>query len=302
MIAEVVAMSKEWKPSKKSLVKISTILKQYEIEGAMTLRRCYYVLVGKNLIKNSRSSYIQLSKLFKAARINNYLPYECIIDSARNIYKRTTYSDFKGAFKKLCKKYRRDSLQDQEIYLEAWIEKEAIANLIYPITHELDIPLVVSKGFTSVTFKKEVGDRINAAAKKGKRTIILFISDFDAEGEYIPKIIKKDLSVDYNCMVTFHIVKVLLNYEDISKYDLISNTDYKIKPKQKEKEYVKDFISKYGEVQYELDALPSNVIQEKLQEVIEEHIDVKKAEDSDKNSEEEVKQWIKDNLKEVAQE
>lgn len=287
--------------NKKSLQKIEIIKKQYEQEGEMTLRRCYYVLVSKHLIPNSKSSYILLSKLFKKARIEGLLPYECIVDTTRNIYRRTTYSSFQEAFEKLCERFRKDSLQEQDVYVEVWIEKEAISNLLYPITYSLDIPLVVSKGFTSVTFKQEASDRFNQAEEEGKKVIVLFVSDFDAEGEYIPKVLKNDLLNNHKCYASFEVKKVLLNSEDVTTYSLISNVDYKISSKQREKCYVKDFINKYGVVQYELDALPSDVLKEKVKQAIEQLVDVSISENSNKLSECEVKEWKNKNLKEGCQ-
>ena len=59
---------------KKSLKKFQIIKEQYKIEGSMTLRRIYYVLLGKGLVKPSpktgkkSSPYKDLSELLLKAR------------------------------------------------------------------------------------------------------------------------------------------------------------------------------------------------------------------------------------------
>lgn len=280
--------------TEKVLKRFEVLKQQYKIEGAMTLRRCFYILVGKGMITNKLSSYQDLSKKLKKARLLGYIPYKYIIDTGRNIYKRNTYSIFDEAFKELCKNYKKDSMSLQNKHIEVWIEKEAIANVIYPLTYPYDISLVVSKGFTSVTFLYEASKRFKEC---GKDVIILFVSDFDCEGEYIPKVVLDELENNHSCK-NITIKKVLLNHNDIETYGLISNKGYKIKERQKGKAYVRDFIDKYGEVQYELDALPTPNLKKKITEAILDEIDVEVVKKSDEESISEVEEWKKENLKE----
>jgi len=284
---------KKRKPfAKKVLKRIEIIKEAYNIEGSMTLRRCFYILVGKREIKNSKSSYQGLSKLFVKARELNYLGWYIIEDRHRAIIERTTYSNFDKAFDVLCEYYRKNSMLLQDTYVEIWVEKDAISGVVSNLTWDLDVPLIVGKGFSSITYIKEASDRFK---EQDKPIIILYISDFDPEGEFFPKKVKEKLDL-YGCE-NVKIKKIILTKSQIKKYKLPSNKDFKIKPEQKKKQYVKDFIKANGEIQIELDALSNIDLSEILESELKKLLDLNLPEKSDRESSEEVEEWKEENLK-----
>jgi len=277
----------------KKMEKRFEILKQaYDEEGSMTLRRCFYILVGKNEIKNSTSAYQNLSLKLVEAREKGWVGWNMMVDRHRQILKRNTSISFEDAFENLCYYYRKDSMQDQDFYVEVWIEKDAVASVIYNFTSELDIPLLVGKGFPSITHLKKASDRFKEQNKPCK---ILYISDFDPEGEFFPKKVLEKLN-QYGCENTV-VEKIALTKEQKEKYNLLNNKDFKIKDKHKEKKYVQDFIKKYGEIQIELDALSNKILLTILKKKLESlnfNFDI--PEQSDKDSLEDVENWKLENL------
>ncbi len=283
----------EFQPfTKRVLRRFEVLEKSYEEEGSMTLRRCFYILVGKGLIKNSKVSYNLLSKHLVRARESGIVDWDLLVDRHRTILQRTTYSTFDEIFEVACESYRKDSMKLQKNYVEVWIEKDAVSGIVYNYTHDLDVPLFVGKGFSSITHIKKASERFKSQDKPCE---ILYISDFDPEGEYFPKKVEDKLE-QYGCdNVKVH--KISLTKSQVRKYSLPSNVDFSIHEKHKEKKYVQDFIKENGEVQIELDALSNKILLGVLKKKVEELIDLKLIEKSNQESIKEVEEWKKENLK-----
>jgi len=278
--------------TKKVLERLKIINEAYQNEGSMTIRRCFYILVGKNKISNSKVSYKLLSRNLTKARELGYVGWDVIADRHRTILKRSTCTSFDEIFDIACQSFRKNSMDLQDNYVEVWIEKDAVSSIIYDYTHDLDVPLFVGKGFPSTTYIKKASDRIK---ESGKPCIILYVSDFDPEGEYFPKKVQQKL-VQYGCS-DFRIEKIALTKQQREKYNLPSNKDFTINKYHKDKNYVKDFIDKNGIIQIELDALPNSVLVDFLRESVEKLIDTNLPLKSDEESSVEVQRWKWDNLK-----
>lgn len=154
---------------KKSLEKFRIIKEQYKIEGAMTLRRIYYVLLGKGLVRPSGkkdSPYVSLSELLLKAREEGELDWKIIVDRTRNIIERLTFPNYNSAFTWLCENYRKNSMLLQKNYCEVWIEKDAISGNVAKETWDIDVPLVVGRGWGSGTCHHDAYERISKLSKK----------------------------------------------------------------------------------------------------------------------------------------
>ncbi len=286
---------------KKSLEKFNIIKEQYKIEGSMTLRRIYYVLLGKGLVKPSGkkdSPYINLSKLLLEAREKGELDWKIIVDRTRRIIQRLTFPDYYEAFKWICKHYRRDSMLLQKKYCEVWIEKDAISGNVANETWFIDVPLIVGRGWGSGTCHHDAYERISEINKEEKKLLVkvLYISDFDPEGFHIPEVLKIKLKL-YG-LEDPKVERIALTLKQIKKFGLKKNVGFTISKKQREKKYVRDFIEKYGVVQYEIDALPVKELNKILKSELEKLIDFDIPETSDKESREEVEDWVEDYSKE----
>ncbi|MBA7617441.1 hypothetical protein ES703_24755 [subsurface metagenome] len=278
---------------KKTLEKFRIIREQYRIEGAMTLRRIYYVLLGKGLIEPSGkkgSPYMSLSKLLVKAREEGEIDWKIIIDRTRRIIQRLTFPDYDEAFKWICKYYRKDSMLLQKNYVEVWIEKDAISGNVTNITWNIDVPLMPGKGWGSVTTIHNAYERIAELTGKRLQVVILYVSDFDPEGFHIPKVVKEKFTL-YG-LPDPKVKRIALTEGQIKKFNLRKNVGFTISEKQREKEYVRDYIKKYGVVQYEIDALPVAELNKIIEKELKKLVDFKIPEISDKESREEVDNWL----------
>lgn len=49
-------------------------------------------------------------------------------------------------------------------YVEIWLEKDALAGVIYSVTSMYDVPLMVARGYASLSFLYTAADAINELA------------------------------------------------------------------------------------------------------------------------------------------
>ena len=129
-------MKREWKWTPKQIERsgqVSYIVNELKEYQPLTLRQIYYQLVAKNLIKNTRSRYNMLSDLIKYMRLDGLLPWDVIEDRTRRVSGKRGFNDPEEFIKQklscFLNGYSRYLVQDQENYVEIWIEKDALSRI-----------------------------------------------------------------------------------------------------------------------------------------------------------------------------
>ncbi len=278
--------------SKTTWRKIEILKEQYKIEGALTARRCYYILLAKGLVKPK--GYNGLDRQMVEWREDGLLDWKIITDKSRRIDQRLTWHNADQSFWYGMRTYREDSMEYQDKYVVVWIEKDAISANVGQITYDIDVPLIIGRGWNSATYIYKAVERFK---EKDKEVVILYISDLDPEGEHIPKIVERKLhKYGYH---NFRLDKIAINEKEVKKYKLPDNIGFSISRKAGHwnKAYVQDYIKKHGERQVELDAMSvvdlNNLLDTELRRLID--YDIVKA--IDKKAENEVKKWLKEHYK-----
>ena len=86
--------------------------------------------------------------------------------------------------------YRRAVWDDQPVRVEIRLEKQGLAGVILDVTAEFDVPLYVSRGFSSLTYLAEAAGDIEAC---GKPVHIYHLGDHDEWGRDAGKHIEREL-------------------------------------------------------------------------------------------------------------
>lgn len=253
------------------LNKVLTILEELEDYKPLTLRQIYYQLVGKGYIENKVSQYGMLSQLLKHARIEGRIAWEDIEDRVRAYHDLRgweTSSDYiKDSLKQFLNNYQRDLLQSQDVYLEIWIEKDALSSIFTRVAKPYTIPVVVCRGFSSVSFLNDYKDRLSYFQER--RPILLYFGDFDPSGVEMLKAMETTLEEELG-VEGIEFKRVALLPEDIVKYELPHSPEALKKTDTRASKH----ISEYGELAVELDALSPVVLEAKIKEAIEQEIDL----------------------------
>ena len=140
---------------------------------------------------------------------------------------------------------------------------------IEEVAEEYCIPLTTARGYVSIPPKAEIYKRFKGSGKD--TLVLLMLTDFDPDGDEIAASTARSLRDDFGISGQKIIaVKVALTVEDINANDLPCDMEAKISSPN-----YKKFFAKYGAQRVvELDAAPVELLQEKLQESIEEHMDI----------------------------
>lgn len=231
----------------------------------MTLRQLYYQLVSRQIIENKLSEYQKLSRAMVLARQEGIIPWEWIEDRIRTPHYVSMWNGLGDFMETVRGAYRRNIWEAQPRYIVVWVEKDALSGIFEDITFKYRVPLIVGRGYSSWSLKRELAEHIE---EMGKPTVVLYFGDFDPSGEDI----FRDLEEAFDFFGILEQVEVLekvaLTREDIVRYNLPPNPAKRTDPRAQR------FISQHGDTAVELDALPVQVLQEKIRENIERYLDM----------------------------
>ena len=181
-----------------------------EIHCPVTVRQLYYRLVTLNLCPKTENGYKSVSRVCANMRKDGTLPWSWITDQTRWQRKPDSYDSLQDALENMQAFYRRNLWLAQDNYVEIWIEKEALAGVVYPITSEWDVPLMVSKGFASLTYLHDAAETFKHKTELGKVCHIYYFGDYDPSGVDIRRDIQSKISnFAPLAAVVFHDVAVL---------------------------------------------------------------------------------------------
>jgi len=248
------------------LNKVITILNELKAYRPLTLRQVYYQLVGKGYIENKVSEYGMLSRLLKQARLEGYIPWEWIEDRVRAYHDLTGWSGaeafIEASLEGFLDGYQRDLLQSQNVYLEIWIEKDALSSIFTRVARPYTVPVVVCRGFSSVSFLNDYRERLKY--QRSKAPVLLYFGDFDPSGVEMLEAMKITLINELKLPnVTFS--RVALLEDDIYEYRLPHSPEALKKTDTRASKH----IAEYGELAVELDALRPDILEAKIREAIE---------------------------------
>jgi hypothetical protein len=140
-----------------------------------------------------------------------------------------------------------------------------LAGLLWDVTSEYDVPLMVSKGMPSLTFLHGTAQEIYRADETGKQSYIYQFGDHDPSGVPIPQTIQSRLNTlceRLDCQTPI-IERAALTEKQISEFNLPTRPT-----KRERNSHARDFE---GE-SVELDALPPSELRAMVRRVIERHI------------------------------
>ena len=246
------------------LEKIVKVVDDYQKQGyRMTLRQLFYQLVTKNILENKESQYKKLSTLLKDARMSGLIDWDVIEDRIRVPAMPNQFEDLSDLVQTAISAYRLDRWENQEYYVEVWVEKDALYGILEPITRKYHVHLLVNRGYSSTSALHESVLKIKEQ-QQYKECVVLYMGDHDPSGMNMVQDIR-DRFQDFGCCAT--VEPLALTMDQIEQYNLPSNPAKMSDPRSKE--YVKEF----GKISWELDALNPDVLSELISSNIEKRLD-----------------------------
>jgi hypothetical protein len=193
-------------------------------------------------------------------RKNGVIPWDWIADNTRWMRKPRSWRSAREAVKHMVQSYRRDLWANQKDYVETWTEKDAAAGVILEITSPWDVPLMVSRGFSSATFLHEAAEAIKEI---NKPTYIYYFGDDDPSGVIVDQVIERTLR-EFAPEAEIYFQRVAVTREQIDLWQL---------PTRPTKRQGNTHAKHFRGDSVELDAIPPEQLQELVRNCIEQHVD-----------------------------
>jgi len=247
------------------------ICSQYE-NGVLTLRSLHYQLVGLGMT-NDIQHYKRVVKAMIDARWDESIQFEQFSDLDREMSGSTEYSPVilddeiehgKDQIRAWMNHYSRNRWENQDYYIEVFIEKKALQGVFTKPCRNWEVALGACKGYPSLTFLYETSLRFKAAESEGKQLVIIYFGDYDPSGEDIPRSIDENLK-RFGVMV--HIDRIALMEEQVIEWKL---------PHAPAKETDSRTANWTGLGQVELDAVKPEKLQSMCNEAIQKYFDEEK--------------------------
>jgi hypothetical protein len=230
------------------------------IEGGkpMTVRQVFYQATVRGLVEKAESGYAKVQTDLTIMRRAGDLPYDWLADNTRWQRKPRTFNGVEEALRETARFYRKSLWTNADCYIEIWLEKDALSGVIYPVTEMFDVPLMVARGYASLSFLYSAAEYINELTVP---TYIYHLGDFDPSGVNAGEKIEetlRELAPD----AEIYFERIAVTPEQISEWDL---------PTRPTK--ASDTRSKgFGTISVELDAIEPNQLRALVQDTIEQHL------------------------------
>ena len=222
---------------------VNQVVEEYQAQGyELTLRQAYYQLVARGYIPNNERSYKNIGSLINDGRLAGLIDWYSITDRTRN-----NPADVIGSARY---SYMLDKWQGQPNYVEVWVEKDALVDIVGQACRPLDTPYFSCRGYTSQSEMWSAAQRFIRQGDRENRFII-HLGDHDPSGIDMTRDIQERLSM-FGADV--YVKRVALTMNQISTYNPPPN------PAKITDSRCGKYIAEYGDESWELDALEPQVI------------------------------------------
>ena len=245
----------------------------YEVlaeDHPQTVRQVFYRLTTMGVIGKTEAEYKgTVCRLLAEMRRSREIPFSWLADATRWQRGPTTYSGVEEALRATAAAYRRDLWAGAELRVELWLEKEALAGVLIDIAYEWDVPLMVCRGYPSMSYLHSAAEQIVERAERDQRTVIYYMGDRDPSGLDIDRAIASGIDDSLRALIGLAPQNVW-SFERIGvTEEQITDLELPTRPTKKTDTRSKSFK---GE-SVELDAIPATELKRIATEAIELHVD-----------------------------
>lgn len=224
----------------------------------MTVRQVFYQATVRDLVPKTEAGYRMVQTDLANMRKDGILPYDWLADNTRWQRKPQTFSNPADALELTARFYRKALWDDIEAYVEIWLEKDALSGVVMPITEKFDVPLMVARGYASLSFLHSAARYINSV---GKPVFVYHLGDYDPSGVNAAQTIKttlREMAPDAD----FHFERLAVLPEQINAWNLPTRPTKRTDSRSKS----------FGEVSVELDAISPGNLRNIVEAAINRHL------------------------------
>lgn len=230
----------------------------------LTLRQLYYQFVAKDLIENSIQSYKRLGDIINDARLAGLVDWDMIEDRTRNINPTPMWGD-PGDVDSPAefildwgRHFKNNPWVNQPIYVECWIEKDALIGVIEGPCSKWRVPYFSCRGYVSASEMYGAAKRLEEQVEAGKGVIVLHLGDHDPSGTQMTDNVSERIDLLTRGLISERAMvvrRLALNMDQIRTYDPPPNA-----AKESDSRF-RAYRDRYGtEESWELDSMQPGVL------------------------------------------
>ncbi len=224
----------------------------------MTVRQVFYQATVRAIIEKTEAGYNKVQNDLVLLRRAGSMPYDWLADSTRWQRKPTTFDSIQAAIDDTARFYRKALWADADSYVEVWLEKDALAGVVYPITSMYDVPLMVARGYASLSFLHSAAEYINELSVPA---FIYHLGDYDPSGVNAGEKIEQTLrELAPDADITFE--RIAVTTEQIEAWTLPTRPTKSTDSRSKN----------FGDISVELDAIAPSRLRDQVEDVIQRHL------------------------------
>jgi hypothetical protein len=230
------------------------------MEPPFSVRQCFYQCSSVyRVVEKTERGYRQVQRDLALLRRAGEMPWDWIADYTRTMRKPVSHDNLVAALDDCARLYRRNVWRDAGVYVEIWIEKDALTGVVYPVTAEYDVPLMSARGYSSITFLQSAARYIHEV---GKPTFIYHLGDYDPSGQNAADTIERDLR-EFSGGADITFTRLAVTPEQIKAWQLPTRPTKASDPRAR----------RFGRAQsVELDAIAPDLLRSLVRDAIEQHM------------------------------
>lgn len=226
---------------------INQVVNEYSSQGyELTLRQTYYQLVARGYIPNNERSYKNIGNLINDGRLAGLIDWNSITDRTRNLRRNSHWSIPSSVIASAMYSYLLDKWEGQPNYVEVWVEKDALVDIVGQACVPIDTPFFSCRGYTSQSEMWSAAQRFINQNRKRENCFIIHLGDHDPSGIDMTRDIQERL---WMFGAGVHVKRVALTMEQVQTYNPPPN------PAKVTDSRCGKYMEEFGDESWELDAL-----------------------------------------------
>lgn len=226
---------------------INQVVDEYSSQGyELTLRQTYYQLVARGYIPNNERSYKNIGNLINDGRLAGLIDWHSITDRTRNLRKNPHWSTPSSVIESAMYSYLLDKWEGQPNYVEVWVEKDALVDIVGQACRPIDTPFFSCRGYTSQSEMWSAAQRFINQNRTRENCFIIHLGDHDPSGIDMTRDIQERL---WMFGADVQVKRVALTMEQVQTYNPPPN------PAKLTDSRCGKYMDEFGDESWELDAL-----------------------------------------------
>lgn len=226
---------------------INQVVDEYSSQGyELTLRQTYYQLVARGYIPNNECSYKNIGNLINDGRLAGLIDWHSITDRTRNLRRNSHWTTPSSVIESAMYSYMLDKWEGQPNYVEVWVEKDALVDIVGQACGGIDTPFFSCRGYTSQSEMWAAAQRFIRQNRIRDNCFIIHLGDHDPSGIDMTRDIQERL---WMFGADVEVKRVALTMEQVQTYNPPPN------PAKITDSRCGKYMEEFGDESWELDAL-----------------------------------------------